>query len=65
MVPSTCGSHPNKYEKQNMNLLNIGGFYGKVTLALRLVYGLVLIALLFTPFAFYFSRAEPYIMGNI
>jgi hypothetical protein len=56
---------PTNLRNQNVNLLNIGGFYGKVTLALRLVYGLALIALLFTPFAFYFSRAEPYIMGNI
>lgn len=48
-----------------MNLLNIGSFYEKITLTLRLLYGIALIALLFTPFAFYFSRAEPYFMGYI
>ena len=46
-------------------MLSIGSFYEKIILSLRLVYGMALIALLFTPFAFYFSRAEPYIMGNI
>ena len=49
--------------KQNVNLFGIYSFFAKVTMALRLLYGLALIAVLFTPFAFYFSRAEPYFMG--
>jgi uncharacterized membrane protein len=51
--------------KQNLNLLNAGSVYEKITLTLRLIYGTALIALLFTPFAFYFSRVEPYFMGYI
>ncbi len=33
--------------------------------AVRFVYGLMLSGLLFTPFIFYHSRAEPYIMGTL
>jgi hypothetical protein len=32
---------------------------------LRLVYGLILVAILFTPFGVYHSRLEPYIVGNL
>ena len=32
---------------------------------LRLVYGLMLFAILFTPFGVYHSRSEPYIIGNL
>jgi hypothetical protein len=32
---------------------------------LRLVYGLALVAILFTPFGVYFSLSQPYIVGNL
>jgi hypothetical protein len=50
---------------QNANMLSTASYAAKIALALRLVYGMALIALLFTPFAFYFSRVEPYFMGYI
>ena len=32
---------------------------------LRVIYGLVLVAILIFPFGLYYSRSEPYIMGNL
>jgi hypothetical protein len=46
-------------------MVNARGFHKRIVLILRLVYGLALIAPLFIPFVFYFSRAEPCVMGNL
>jgi hypothetical protein len=40
-------------------------FSAKMKLALRLVYGLSLIAVLFAPFGIYHSMVEPYIVGSL
>jgi hypothetical protein len=46
-------------------MLNLGSFSAKITLAMRLAYGMALIAVLFTPFGVYHSRVEPYIVGSL
>ena len=50
---------------QNTNMLRIGSFSAKIAIALRVVYGLALIAVLFTTFGVYHSRVEPYIGGSL
>jgi hypothetical protein len=48
-----------------MAMLNIGSFSDKITIAMRIAYGMALIAVLFTPFGVYHSLVEPYIVGSL
>ena len=53
------------YPTQNTNKVNVEGYFAKITMAMRLVYGMALVAVLFTPFGVYHSRVEPYIVGSL
>ncbi len=53
------------YPVQGTGKLNTEGYFAKVTMAMRLVYGLALVAILFTPFGVYHSVVEPYVVGSL
>lgn len=53
------------YPVQGAQKLSTEGYFAKITVVMRLVYGLALIAILFTPFGVYHSVAEPYIVGSL
>jgi hypothetical protein len=53
------------YPIQGTHKLNADGYFAKITAVMRMVYGLALMAILFTPFGVYHSRVEPYIVGSL
>jgi len=53
------------YPVQDTSKLNGDRYFTKISAVMRMVYGLALIAILFTPFGVYHSRVEPYIAGSL
>ncbi len=63
--PQPKSSSQSNLRNQNIAMLNIGNFSDKITIAVRVAYGMALIAVLFTPFGVYHSLVEPYIVGSL